>query len=59
MAPSEIDGEKDIQDTKGPTPTEIAQDVPEDVQEGTQRNTKLARDLQGRHMQMIAIGTLP
>jgi amino acid permease len=45
-------GEKVGHDSKEATPTNIAHDV----EEGTQQPAKLSRGLQGRHMQMIAIG---
>ncbi|KIW71848.1 hypothetical protein PV04_00080 [Phialophora macrospora] len=45
-------GEKIADYSKEATPTNIAHDV----EEGTHHQAKLSRGLQGRHMQMIAIG---
>ena len=45
-------GEKLPEDSKEATPTDIARDV----EEGAHQPAKLNRGLQGRHMQMIAIG---
>ncbi|ETI26885.1 hypothetical protein G647_09984 [Cladophialophora carrionii CBS 160.54] len=45
-------GEKVADDSKEATPTDLGHDV----EEGTHEPAKLSRGLQGRHMQMIAIG---
>ena len=45
-------GEKTPGDFKEGAPTTISPDV----QEGAHQQAKLSRGLQGRHMQMIAIG---